>query len=980
MLSVCCMPAWCGPIGSPVQVFSGGAFWPAIRYNATADQHLVLWVDVADANGWQLKGRRFDPDTGSLVGSEFYVSPDPPNIKAIVGAACYNSTNGEWFVVYQGSISGGEDDVLGQRIASNGTKIGAYIPLVVKSSFQNGADVAWDPVNSQYLVIWNEKPGTYRTVKGRFFDQTGSPIGSEFQIRDAVTYDSHGPQVAYNPVAGEFMVVWQDYRNYTGSGQDNEYSDIYAQRINASTRAKIGNNIAIYWGGSPYVPNGQDIPGSIACNTTDGRYFIPIQKLTSVEDYRTYGLVINSDGSWYSSGVFDISRPEFGVPTGAGYNPGDNTYFTSYEDLTDGHPNTIRGRQFSAAGLGIGSRVDVNTVAGGTRGGVLDVRPSDGQYTQILCTDSSGAIYAQRYTNEPDTFAPANVNPLRAYRQSDSTVLLTWANAADPDVAGTMVRYRTDHYPTSITDGTLVCNRSATASSSDSFTHSAPAQTCYYTAFSYDALPNYSSGASAASSNVWLDEPFDSYAVSSLDPQGGWIRDPARNGCAVQSSTRAGASGNGVELFGTATVYDDATLANFGAITGGYHRVSFDMRRNTSAANNQAFIGIYQGSTIITRVYWSTSFSLLYGPGANFTDLVTGPVSGQWYHVELGIDLTSGTLDAWVDGVQKVFARPFYQSATQINTINLTGYSAATAASYLDNLRGERVAAAPAAPMITLPTVGADVESPLARIEWTGETHDMLEVHANTTNIATDGSAYDSGEIVSSLSVHKAGPLAAEQTYYAFVRLHNSSGWGSWSATGRWFRVVPNANPPGSPAGLTATGTNGAVSLAWTNPSDKDLAGITIRSRGDTCPMSATDGALVTSIAGATPGAAQSFVHSPLANGISRYYGVFAYDDGGLYSAPACDSAAAEPWTVTYPRTRCRPHRARSGLCSRTAGANLTRISSQEAACCTSWTTRLLGVPRSAGIATGPHPTRRVRPCSSALAATLPGSTRIRRT
>jgi hypothetical protein len=56
----------------------------------------------------------------------------------------------------------------------------------------------------------------------------------------------------------------------------------------------------------------------------------------------------------------------------------------------------------------------------------------------------------------------------------------------------------------------------------------------------------------------------------------------------------------------------------------------------------------------------------------------------------LGIDLDSGTVGAWVDGEQKVSAKPFYQAATQLDAIDLTGYSGAQTASYIDNLKGAK--------------------------------------------------------------------------------------------------------------------------------------------------------------------------------------------------------------------------------------------------------------------------------------------------
>jgi hypothetical protein len=290
----------------------------------------------------------------------------------------------------------------------------------------------------------------------------------------------------------------------------------------------------------------------------------------------------------------------------------------------------------------------------------------------------------------PDTVPPGNVNPLRAYRSSSTSVLLTWVNPTDSDFVGTMVRYRTDGYPTSASDGTLVCDRVAAPGSNDAFAHTLPAGPAYYTAFSYDLSHNYAGGVEKPASVVWLDDAFDSYGDGSLDGQGGWSKDGSTNSCIVQSPIHAGTTGKAVELFGT-NIYDGASLANFGALTSGYHKFSFDMTRTSVPAGNQAIIEIYGSGQKITRVYWSGNYNILTGPGANINALVTSPTVGQWYHIEIGVNLTNGTIDAWADGIQKIFALPFYQSSTRIDTITLTGYSSATAYCYLDNLKGRRI-------------------------------------------------------------------------------------------------------------------------------------------------------------------------------------------------------------------------------------------------------------------------------------------------
>ncbi len=616
LVSVCHLIGAASLIGSPIPVCQSGAFWPAICYNEAADQFLVLWVDVTDPNGWQLKARRFDPDLGTPIASEFYISPDPTSVKAVIGVAAYNSTNGEWFVVYQGivvaGLSGGEDDVLGQRISSDGNKVGSHIILVSKPGYQNSVDAAYDPVNRQFLVVWTERIDGKKQIMGRFFDRTGKPMGPELHLRDSTApYDSYSPKVAFNPIVGEFLVVWQDYRNYIGTGQDNGYSDIYAQRVQASTRTLVGANIPLYWGGYPYAPNGQDIPICLVCNTSDGSYCVVLQKLTSTEYYRTYALIVDSKGNWLNQGLFAVSWPDFGVPTGAAYIQHADTYLITYEDLTSGHPNVIKGMRFTSEGAAVGDRFDVNTASGGVRSGCLAVRSRDGLCVQLLCTDVGGAVYAQRFT----------------------------------------------------------CDCAA--------------------------IP-------------------------------------------------------------------------------------------------------------------------------------------------------------------------------------------------------------PSAPKIAYPQADSRVEGPRVRVEWVGQWHDKYEVHINTTNVLHDGSVYDSGEVCSSENDHVSAPLEVSLNYYTFVRIHNKGGWSEWSAPAGAFKLGPNTSPPAAPADVVAVGTNGAVTIALTNPSDRDLAGAIIRSRGDRCPRCPTDGELVAYISGVKCGARSSFRHSPLANGVARYYAIFAFDNGGLASAPACFRAAAETWQVEY--------------------------------------------------------------------------------
>lgn len=385
------------PVGPLIPIARTGTFWIAAAYGAHADRYLTLRVDVADpSKSWQLKGRLLDAGNGDFAGPEFHISPDPAAFNAVIGAAVYNAVRREWLVVYQGCPKEGKDDVMGQRIAGDGTKIDAPLPLVVRPGYQNQADAAHDPANDRYLVVWAEKSGKERQIFGRLFDGAGAQAGPEALLSEAPERMKHGPLVAYNPAAGEFLVVWLDYRRWPGQGQDNDYGDVYGQRIDAATGAKIGPNIAVFAPrGAPYKPDGQDAPAGIVCNPKDGRYAVGVTRLmpkgSKLSGWSTFGIILGADGA-PACDPFPVSHPAWGFTTGVGHDPVRNRYLMTYEDADQ----NISGRMISAAGEPLGGAEVALAMPGGIRAGALAVRPADGQFLQAASGDN-GTFGAQRF-------------------------------------------------------------------------------------------------------------------------------------------------------------------------------------------------------------------------------------------------------------------------------------------------------------------------------------------------------------------------------------------------------------------------------------------------------------------------------------------------------------------------------------------------------------------------------------------------------
>lgn len=75
-------------------------------------------------------------------------------------------------------------------------------------------------------------------------------------------------------------------------------------------------------------------------------------------------------------------------------------------------------------------------------------------------------------------------------------VILKWRTSASADCNGTLIRYRTDTWPSGPQDGTLVVDRRNQPSVNESFSHAAVSgTTCYYAAFAYDESFNCSAPA-----------------------------------------------------------------------------------------------------------------------------------------------------------------------------------------------------------------------------------------------------------------------------------------------------------------------------------------------------------------------------------------------------------------------------------------------------------------------------------------------------
>ncbi|MCB1152490.1 hypothetical protein KDL45_02485, partial [bacterium] len=97
--------------------------------------------------------------------------------------------------------------------------------------------------------------------------------------------------------------------------------------------------------------------------------------------------------------------------------------------------------------------------------------------------------------------------------------------------------------------------------------------------------------------------------------------------------------------------------------------------------------------------------------------------------------------------------------------------------------------------------------------------------------------------------------------------------------------------PPSAPAPFGAGGGDQTVNLSWTNPAATDFERVVVRSSTTGYPLSTQSGNEVANITG-QPGAAMTFAHENLINGVTYYYSAFACDRCGNCSDKTTAQAA----------------------------------------------------------------------------------------
>ena len=241
------------------------AWLPAVAYNSTDDEYLVVWEGDDDTGllvdeELEIFGQLVDAATGAEIGSDFRLSDMGPdgdaNYDASSPAVAYNSAEDEYLVVWYGdddtgALVDGEFEVFGQRVSVTGAEIGANDFRLSDMGPDGHAyydafspAVAYNSAGNEYLVVWESDDDTgalaieEHEIFGQRVSATGAEIGAnDFRLSDMgpdgdTNYGAYYPAVACNSANNEYLVVWHGDDD-TGGLVDEEY-EIFGQRFDAN--------------------------------------------------------------------------------------------------------------------------------------------------------------------------------------------------------------------------------------------------------------------------------------------------------------------------------------------------------------------------------------------------------------------------------------------------------------------------------------------------------------------------------------------------------------------------------------------------------------------------------------------------------------------------------------------------------------------------------------------------------------------------
>ena len=299
-------------------------------------------------------------------------------------------------------------------VSADGTPKGSPIPVTSVDTAGNPA-IAYDSSLDRFLVAWGQYDGAYYVIKGRILESNGAFVGNEIAIGD----DSNNIgtiKIAYSPSSQRYLVVFHDVPSKNISGQF----------VNGDG-ALEGSNFTAIAGDS--IPNyTYAVDPNVAYDSVNHRFLVAAAAYgNGAPPMAIYGVVLNDNGTVFTSPYFILDSNTFLYPPAIAYDPVNQRFLVSWEVyFGDGHE--LWGQLINANGTLNGTHQVI--VSSRTVEFANDVIYHSGSGRFLVAwSDDRGAIYGQEVNSDGTNYNSefSIVNPHFSYNVS-LAYNSTWEN------------------------------------------------------------------------------------------------------------------------------------------------------------------------------------------------------------------------------------------------------------------------------------------------------------------------------------------------------------------------------------------------------------------------------------------------------------------------------------------------------------------------------------------------------------------------
>jgi hypothetical protein len=191
-------------VNFPIAAYELEQLGGKVSYNSAGNRFLVYWDEAR--SGWHAQGQVVS-STGALVGPSVGLSPAGSNSECACPAAAASNVQDEYMLVWQDN-RGGNCEILGQRVTGDGSLAGSSFAVASYSGEQKYPAIATNADSGEYLVVWQDNRTGSWDVLGQRVSSTGVVAGNIITA-SATALQEQYPAVAFNPVANQYLVVWE---------------------------------------------------------------------------------------------------------------------------------------------------------------------------------------------------------------------------------------------------------------------------------------------------------------------------------------------------------------------------------------------------------------------------------------------------------------------------------------------------------------------------------------------------------------------------------------------------------------------------------------------------------------------------------------------------------------------------------------------------------------------------------------------------